>query len=155
MDEIDYRILRELQSNARISNVELAQRVGLSPTPCWNRVRNLEKEGVIEKYVAVLNQAALGRADTVIVELHLENHDDESLKRFEAMLTKLPEVVEAYLVTGEYDYYIKVAVAGTAGYEIFLREKLYKLPGIRQTRTSFTLRCLKQSLSAQQAIPKR
>jgi Lrp/AsnC family leucine-responsive transcriptional regulator len=153
MDEIDYRILCALQSHARISNVELAQRVGLSPTPCWNRVRNLERDGVIEKYMAVLNQAALGRPDTVIIELRLEDHDDASLKEFEAALTTLPEVVEAYLVTGEYDYYIRVAVAGTAGYEAFLREKLYKLPGIRQTRTSFALRCLKQT--AQPAVLKR
>jgi Lrp/AsnC family leucine-responsive transcriptional regulator len=149
MDEIDRRILRVLQFDARITNLELAEKVGLSPSPCWNRVRRLEQSGVIEKYVTLLNQAALGTPDTVIIEVRLERHDDETLKRFEHALTQFPEVVEAYLLTGEYDYIIKVAVAGTTGYERFLRDKLYKLPGIRETRSSLTLRCLKRVLSPQ------
>lgn len=147
MDEIDYRILRELQWNARITNTELADRVGLSSSPCWNRLRNLEKQGVIEKYVTIFNQRALGLPDTVIIYVTLDRHDDEVLKKFEDALAKLPEVVEAYLLTGDYDYYIKVAVSGTASYEAFLREKLYRIPGIRHTRTSFTLRCLKRAFS--------
>ena len=147
MDEIDYRILRHLQFNARISNARLAEAVALSPSPCWNRVRSLEQDGVIEKYVTIFNQAAFGLADTVIVEARLERHDDAILKKFEQTLASLPEVVEAYLVTGEYDYYIKLAVDGTAGYERFLRECLYKIPGISHTRSSFTLRCLKRSFS--------
>lgn len=149
MDEIDRRILRALQFDARITNLELAEKVGLSPSPCWNRVRRLEQSGVIEKYVTLLNQAALGTPDTVIIEVRLERHDDEALKKFEHSLTQFPEVVEAYLLTGEYDYIIKVAVAGTNGYERFLRDKLYKLPGIRETRSSLTLRCLKRVLSPQ------
>jgi Lrp/AsnC family leucine-responsive transcriptional regulator len=153
MDDIDYRILRELQWNARITNKALAERVGLSPTPCWNRLRNLERDGTIEKYVAVYNQAKLGLPDTVIINVILERHDDDVLRRFEQALLKLPEVVEAYLLTGDYDYYIKVNVAGTAGYERFLREKLYKIPGIRHSRTSFTLRRLKQTFSVQ--LPER
>jgi Lrp/AsnC family leucine-responsive transcriptional regulator len=147
MDEIDYRILRELQSNARITNVDLAKRVGLSPSPCWNRLRHLESTGVIEKYVTIFNQTALGMPDTVIIELRLNHHDDKILKRFEETLASLPEVLEAHLVTGEYDYYIKVAVAGTMGYEALLREKIYKIPGVTQTRSSFGLRCLKQSFT--------
>jgi len=152
MDETDLRILRELQANARISNVDLSDRVGLSASPCWNRLRRLEEEGIVESYVAILNQAAMGVPDTVIVEARLDRHDDEILKKFEEQLTKLPEVVEAYLVTGEYDYYMKVAVAGTEGYEQFLREKLYKIPGIAHTRSSFTLRCLKRSFSVPASI---
>ena len=126
MDEIDSRILRELQFNARVSNADLASRVGLSASPCWNRVRALEQQGVIEKYIAVFDQAALGLPDTVIIEVTLDRHDDDILKKFEAALERMPEVVEAYLMTGEYDFFIKVAVAGTEGYERFLREKLYK-----------------------------
>lgn len=148
LDEIDYRILRELQWNARLSNIALAKRVQLSASPCWNRVRHLEKEGVIEKYVTVFNQAALGLPDTVIVYVSLERHDDEALHRFEVALAKMPEVVEAYLLTGDSDYFIKVAVAGTAAYERFLREKLYRIPGISHSKTSFALRCLKQTFSA-------
>lgn len=149
MDEIDYRILRELQFNARITNKALAARVGLSPTPCWNRLRALEASGVIEKYVAVYNQAMLGLPETVILNIILERHDDEVFKRFEQALSKLPEVVEAYLLTGDYDYFVKVAVSGTDGYERFLREKLYRIPGIRHSRTSFTLRRLKQTYSVE------
>jgi Lrp/AsnC family leucine-responsive transcriptional regulator len=152
MDEIDYRILRELQFNARLSNVELAQRVGLSPSPCWNRVRSLEDEGAITQYVTILSQSALGMPDTVIVDVILDRHDDEILRRFEKALAQLPEVIEAYLLTGDYDFSIKVAVAGTEGYEAFLREKLYKIPGIRHTRSSFTLRCIKQTFSIRPSI---
>ncbi|MBI2833458.1 MAG: Lrp/AsnC family transcriptional regulator [Acidobacteria bacterium] len=155
MDDLDYKILRELQFDARISNVQLAEKVGLSATPCWNRLRRLEQEGIVEKYVTIFNQAALGMPDTVIIEARLTKHDDDILKTFEDTLAQLPEVVEAYLVTGEYDYYIKVAVAGTAGYEQFLREKLYKIPGIAHTQTSFTLRCLKRTFSVQPAFQKR
>jgi len=155
LDEIDYRILRELQFNARISNSELAQRIGLSPSPCWTRVRNLEANRVISQYVTIFSQGALGLPDTVIINVTLDRHDDETLKRFERVLAQLPEVLEAYLVTGDYDYAIKVAIAGTAGYEVFLREKLYKIPGIRHTRSSFTLRCLKQAFSISPAPTKR
>jgi Lrp/AsnC family leucine-responsive transcriptional regulator len=155
MDEIDYRILQELQFNARISNVQLAQRVGLSASPCWNRLRTLEDEGIIEKYVTIFNQAALGVPDTVIIEARLDRHDDETLKKFEDVLTDLPEVVEAFLVTGEYDYFIKVATSGTAGYEQFLRERMYKIPGISHTRSSFTLRRLKRSFSVPPPQPRK
>ena len=155
MDEIDSRILRELQFDARASNADLAGRVGLSASPCWNRVRALEQRGVIEKYVTIFDQAALGLPDTVIIEVTLERHDDDILKKFEAALARMPEVVEAYLMTGEYDFFIKVAVAGTEGYERFLREKLYKIPGIRHSRSSFTLRRLKQTYSVQPPFSRR
>jgi Lrp/AsnC family leucine-responsive transcriptional regulator len=104
VDEIDYRILKELQWEARLSNTELASRVGLSPSPCWTRVRNLEKQGTIEKYVTIFNQSLLGLPDTAFVYVTLEHHDDEALHRFEVALAKLSEVVEAYLLTGDTDY---------------------------------------------------
>ncbi|HCY61657.1 MAG TPA: AsnC family transcriptional regulator [Oxalobacteraceae bacterium] len=144
LDEIDRRILRELCHDGRISNQKLAERVNLSPTPCWNRVRALENAQVITEYVAVLDQRALGFPDTVIIEVTLDHHDDEIFNNFGETLAQLPEVMEAYIVTGEYDYLIKVAVAGTAGYEHFLRQKLYKIPGIRHSRSTFALRCLKR-----------
>ena len=148
MDEIDYRILRELQWNARITNTDLAQRVGLSASPCWNRLRHLEQQGIIDKYVTIFNQQALGVPDTAIIYLTLDKHDEAVLKKFEEALAKLPEVLEAYLITGDYDYFIKVAVANTAKYEEFLLHKLYTIPGIRHSHTSFTLRCLKRTHSA-------
>jgi Lrp/AsnC family leucine-responsive transcriptional regulator len=144
LDEIDRKILRTLSGDGRISNQKLAETVNLSPTPCWNRVKALEDAGFITGYVALLDQRALGLPDTVIIEVTLERHDDEIFKHFGEALAKLPEVMEAYLLTGEYDYLIKVAVSGTEGYERFLRQKLYKIPGIRHSRSTFALRCLKR-----------
>jgi len=149
LDETDRRILRELRRDGRLSNTRLAEKVGLSTTPCWNRVRALEERGVIDGYTALLNQEALGLPDTVIIEVTLERHDDAMLEKFGHALAQLPEVMEAYLLTGEYDYLIKVAVAGTAGYEEFLRRKLYKLPGLRHSRSTFVLRCLKRTHSVE------
>lgn len=147
LDEIDRKILRTLSHDGRISNQKLAETVNLSPTPCWHRVRALEESGHISGYVAVLDQRTLGLPDTVIIEVTVDRHDDEIFQRFSDALAELPEVMEAYLLSGEYDYLIKVAVSGTEGYERFLRQKLYKLPGVTHTRSTFTLRCLKRTAS--------
>ena len=149
IDEIDRRIMRELRLDGRLSNTKLAEKIGLSTTPCWNRVRALEERGVIEGYTALLSQKSLGYPDTVIIEVTLDRHDDDIFEKFGQALAELPEVMEAYLLTGEYDYLIKVAVAGTAGYEEFLRRKLYKLPGLRHSRSTFVLRCLKRTYSVE------
>jgi Lrp/AsnC family leucine-responsive transcriptional regulator len=127
----------------------LAEKVGLSSTPCWNRLKRLESSGYIDGYVALLNQEKLGLPDTVILEVTLDRNSEEIIDRFGKMLADLPEVVEAYLMTGEYDYLIKVAVEGTSGYERFLRDKLYRMPGIRTSRSYFALRCLKRQTSVQ------
>lgn len=147
LDEIDRRILRALRKEARLTNTELAEKAGISASPCWTRVRRLEEAGYIEGYVAVLNQTRIGFRDTVMIEVTLDRHDDDQIQKFGQMLAELPEVLEAYLTTGEYDYFIKVAVDGTAGYEKFLRERLYKVPGIRHSRSSFALKCLKREFS--------
>jgi Lrp/AsnC family leucine-responsive transcriptional regulator len=138
--------LDQHNADPRLSNADLAERIGLSASPCWQRVKRLEDAGYIESYVAVLDQKRLGLPDTVIIEVTLEKHDDEDLLHRLA-LTGLPEVLEAYLTTGEHDYFVKVAVDGTEGYERFLREHLYRIPGIRHTRSCFALRCLKRRLS--------
>lgn len=147
MDAIDKKILRTLSRQGRLTNAELAEQVGLSPSPCWTRVKRLEQGGVIKGYAAVLDQAALGLPDTVFIEVMMERHDEAQLQRFEAAVKDIPEILECHLVTGEYDYVIKAAVGGTAGYERLLRDRLYRLPGVRHTRTSFALRSLKQELS--------
>ena len=147
LDEIDRKILRTLSQDGRISNQKLADTVNLSPTPCWHRVRALEESGHISGYVAVLDQRTLGLPDTVIIEVRVDRHDDDIFQRFSDALAELPEVMEAYLLSGEFDYLIKVAVSGTEGYERFLRQKLYKLPGVTHTRSTFTLRCLKRTPS--------
>jgi Lrp/AsnC family leucine-responsive transcriptional regulator len=147
MDAIDRKIVRALARNGRATHAELAEEVGLSPSPCWTRVRRLEQAGVIKGYTALIDQAAVGLPDTVFIEVMMDRHDEESLRRFEETVMAIPEVLECHLVTGEYDYVIKAAVGGTAGYERLLRDRLYRLPGVRHTRTSFGLRCLKQTLS--------
>ena len=145
----DRKILHELQKNARLSNAELAERVGMSPSACWNHTRQLENDGYIQGYVALINQQKMGLPDTVMIEVTLNAHEEGTLACFGEELAALPEVLEAHLVSGEYDYLIKVAVDGTAGYERFLREKLYKISGIRHSRSHFTLRCMKSVPSVQ------
>lgn len=147
LDLIDRKILSALHLNGRLSISELAEQVGLSTSPCWARVKRLETSGTIEHYTAVINPAALGLRDIVFVEITLEKHDDKVLERFGKALTQIPEVMEASLVTGEYDYLVKVAVADTSDYERFLRERLYKIEGIRHTRSTFSLRTLKRLIS--------
>lgn len=147
LDPIDRRILSALREDGRLTTQALAEKVGLSPSPCWTRVKRLEESGAIEKYVALLDHKALGYNNVVFVEITLDKHDDRVLDQFGEALTRAPEVVEAYLVTGEYDYLAKVVVSGTDHYERFLRETLYRIPGVRQTRTTFGLRALKRAIS--------
>jgi Lrp/AsnC family leucine-responsive transcriptional regulator len=147
LDLIDRKILSALMKDGRLTNSELAAKVGLSASSCWTRVKRLEAEGAIERYVAIISQAALGLSNFVFVEITLEKHTDKVLDRFGAAIARMPEVVEADLVTGEYDYLIKVAVRDNADYERFLRERLYRIEGVRHTRSTFSLRALKWSTS--------
>lgn len=144
LDSIDRRILRELKRDGRISNAQLSERVGLTASPCWQRMRRMEDAGVIKGYTVVLDREKLGVPETVMIEVTLDRHDDAVLETFGRSMAEMAEVIEVWLVTGEYDYLIKVAVNGTRGYEEFLRTKLYRVPGIRHSRSSFALRCLKQ-----------
>ncbi|WP_171173620.1 Lrp/AsnC family transcriptional regulator [Ruegeria sp. HKCCD8929] len=145
LDQTDRRILSVLLENARISNSELAERVNLSPSPCWQRVRKLEERGYIKKYTAVLDQALLGMPDTALVEIRLQQHDSTSFEEFGAKLSKLPEVLEIFAKTGEFEFFLKVAVNGTAGLDEFIQRKLHPLPEIRETRSNFVLRNLKET----------
>ncbi len=145
LDKFDIAILEALQKDARISLQELGKQVGLTSSPCWNRVKRMEEAGVIEGYSVRVNPEKIGLTETVILHVTLDNHSDEALFQFGQALEAVPEVMEALLVSGDYDYYIRVAVEGTKGYERFLREKLYKIPGIRNSKSSFVLRRLKES----------
>lgn len=147
LDMIDRKILSALAGNGRLTMNELAGKVGLSASPCWSRVKRLEDSGAIEKYVAVLNHSFLGLSNVVFVEITLDKHDNAALERFGTALARTPQVLEAFLVTGDYDYLVKVAVGGPEDYERFLREVLYKVEGIRHSRTSFGLRALKRAVS--------
>lgn len=146
VDKFDLAILRVLQQDARASLQDISKRVGLSPTPCWNRIRRMEDEGVIRGYTVRIDAPKVGLTETVIVQVTLESHTDETLFEFGRTLEQIPEVLEAYLVSGDYDYYIRIAVRDTRDYERLLREKLYRIPGIRHSKSSFVLRTLKESL---------
>ena len=143
MDALDRKILTVLQTNARASLQEVGQAVGLSASPCWSRIKRMEEAGVIEGYTVRLNPQALGLADTVMVTL--DSHSDNTLEKFGEVLASIPEVVEAHLVSGEYDYLLRVVVKDTRDYERLLREKLYKIKGIRHSQSSFVLRTLKRA----------
>lgn len=147
LDELDRKILRALLKDGRKPNSALAEEVGLSTSPCWQRLKRLQDDGFIDGYTAVLDQERLGYPETVFVEVSLDKHDEQVLQEFGAELARVPEILEVYLVTGEFDYLLKVAVSGTRGYEKFLSGTLYKLPYIRQSKSTFTLRCLKKAHS--------
>jgi len=146
-DKHDLAILRELLTDSRCTLQEIGAAVKLSPTTCWGRIKRLESEGVIRQYTVLVDRARLGYKDTVLVQLTLDSHTDETLYEFGRTLAAIPEVLEAYLVSGDYDYLIRIAVRDTADYERLLREKLYKIPGIRHSKSSFVLRVLKDTLA--------
>ena len=143
-DRLDIAILRVLRDNSRRTLNEIGVEVGLSATACWTRIKRLETEGVIKRYTIDMDRAKLGFRDSVIIQVTLESHSDETLYEFGRILAAIPEVVEAYLVSGDYDYYIRIAVRDTRDYERLLREKLYKIPGIRHSKSHFVLRVLKE-----------
>lgn len=152
-DKFDLAILRVLQQDARASLQDISKQVGLSPTPCWTRIKRMEAEGVIRGYTVRIDPPSVGLTETVIVQVTLESHTDETLYEFGKILEQIPEVLEAYLVSGDYDYYIRIAVKDTRDYERLLREKLYRIPGIRHSKSSFVLRTLKESLIPLEVAP--
>ena len=144
-DRLDIAILKVLLADSRQTLQQVGAQVGLSTTSCWNRIKRLEAAGTIQGYTVKLDLARLGYRDTVIVQVNLESHSDETLYEFGRVLETIPEVLEAYLISGDYDYFIRIAVQDTRDYERLLREKLYKIPGIRHSKSSFVLRTLKKS----------
>ena len=144
-DKFDMAILRTLVKDSRRTLNEIGAEIGLSPTACWSRIKRLEADGVIQRYTIDVDRTKLGYHDTVIVEVTLESHTDDTLYQFGRVLATIPEVVEAYLVSGDYDYYIRIAVRDTRDYERLLREKLYKIPGLRHSKSHFVLRVLKET----------
>ena len=145
LDKFDFAILAALQHDGRASLQDIAAKVGLSTTPCWTRIKKMESEGVILGYTVRIDPGAVGFTETVIVQVTLESHTDEILEAFGNALAEIPEVMEAFLISGDYDYYIRIAVRDTRDYERLLREKLYRIPGIRHSKSSFVLRRLKES----------
>jgi Lrp/AsnC family leucine-responsive transcriptional regulator len=140
LDVIDLRILEELQRDGALSNVELARRVHLSPSPCLARVKALEASGVISRYVALLNAHKLGLGLSVFISISLKAQSKEALAEFERRIQEHDEVMECYLMTGDSDYLIRVAVADIGALEKFILEQLTPIPGIEKIRSSFALK---------------
>ena len=140
LDAIDLSILQQLQINARISNVDLAEAVGLSPSPCLRRVKRLEDNGVISRYVALVDPNSMGLTVNVFVQVSLERQVDEYLERFETSVKSWPEVMECYLMTGDADYHLRIVVPDLVTYETFLKNKLTRVPGVSNIRSSFALK---------------
>lgn len=140
LDRIDRAILHELQLDGRVSNVKLAERVNLSESACLRRVKRLEDAGVIEGYIMLINQMAVGLPSNVFVEITLNRQQREDLDAFEARVLQVPEVLECYLMSGDYDYLLRVAAADPGDYERIHHEQLTSLPGVARVRSSFALR---------------
>jgi len=143
IDDIDRKILALLQDDGRISLAALAEKVGLSPSPCLRRVRILEKSGIIARYVAVLSQRNVGLPVSVFVSIKLESQREDALNRFSKAIARWPEVLECYLMTGPRDYLLRVVVADLTAYERFLKQKLTRLDGIASIESSFALEQVK------------
>lgn len=143
LDAIDLRILSALQDDSSISNVELARRINLSPSPTLARVKHLESSGVISRYVALANPAALGLQLTVFVKVSLDRQVSAALKRFESEIAQFDEVMEVYLMTGDEDYLLRLVVPDIQALERFILNHLTKIPHVSNIRSSFALKQVK------------
>lgn len=143
LDQIDLAILRELQADGRLTNVELARRVNLSPTPCLERTRRLERGGYIAGYAAILNRDKLGAAMTVFVEVELDRTKPDVFERFKDAVVARPEVLECHLIAGGFDYLVKVALSDMDAYRDFLGRVLVSMPGVKATHTYVVMEAVK------------
>ena len=146
LNRIDRNILRELQQDGRLSYAELARRVGLTTTPCMERVRRLERDGVITGFSALVNPGTVGAALLVFVQIRLSRTSQDNFAGFRAAASDLPEVQECYLVSGDFDYLIKARVADMAAYREFLGETLLGLPGVQASTSYVVMETVKETL---------
>lgn len=145
LDAVDLKILAALQGDGRMSILNLAQRIGLSPSPCARRVRMLEDAGVIKGYSAIIDQAKVGLPVSAFASIKLERQREEDLDRFAQAVKRWPEVVDCYLMTGQRDYLLRIVVNDLRAYEDFIKSKLTRLDGVASIETSFALDQMKRS----------
>jgi DNA-binding Lrp family transcriptional regulator len=143
LDRLDRRILETLQLEARITNQELAKRVGLSPAPCWRRLKRLESEGVIAGYATLLSAPAIGLPVQAYALVSLENHHADTVAAFDRLVRERPEVLECHSMSGTNDYLLRIVAASMEAYEHFLSTQLLQLAAVRSVNTSFVLRTKK------------
>jgi Lrp/AsnC family leucine-responsive transcriptional regulator len=147
LDAIDRRILALLQQDARMTVQEIAEKVGLSTSPCHRRIKLLEEGGVIERYVAIVDQRAVGLPVSVFISIKLERQTEADLERFARAISGWSEILECYLMTGHRDYLLRVVVADLAAYEQFLKKKLTRIEGVASIESSFALDQIKYSIA--------
>lgn len=145
IDAKDRRIIRALQQDGRLTNLDLAAQVNLSPSPCLRRVRLLEEAGVISGYAAIVEPKAVGLRITAFIRITLSRHDREAVARFEARVKDIDEILDCHLMTGEADYLLRVLVPDLDAYENFVRHRLHEIPGINSITTSFVYGTVKAS----------
>lgn len=145
LDDTDLDILRLLQLDGRMSNAELAKRIGLSPASTFQRVRNLESGGFIRRYVALLDHEKVGKRLTVLAMVELSLHQDQPIERFRRAVLQIPEVLECYNVSGEFDFVLKIVVPDMRSYEALVREKLSAIKGVGKVTSSFVLSTTKHT----------
>jgi len=145
IDGIDRQIIAALQADGRLTNQDLSTRVGLSPSPCLRRVRLLEEAGIISGYKAIIDPKALGFSVTAFIRIKLEKHDDETVKAVEGRISSMPEVIDCWLMTGRWDYQLRVLAADLEAYEGFVRGTLQRVSGIASIDTSFAYGRVKQT----------
>lgn len=143
LDAVDRRILRALQRDGRLTTAELAEEVGLSPTPVWRRVKRLEEAGVIQGYRAVVDPTALGLTETIFVQVTVDRHSRDLQLQFAAAVAEMPEVLTAHFIAGASDFLLRVVAGDKADYYDLLVEKLYQLPGVHDVRSTFAMATLK------------
>ena len=147
LDEIDRKIIAALQADGRLPIVDLANRVGLSATPCQRRVKRLEEEGLIMRYAALVSPAAMGFGLQALVEVTLEDHSEKTVEAFEAAIRARPEVVACYAVTGDMDFLLHVFATDLASFSDFALKALLRMPGVKGTRSSFIMQAIKSDLA--------
>lgn len=145
LDRFDRKILDLLQQDGRISNVDLAQRVNLSESACLRRVRSLEQGGLIERYAAILDHKQLGLSGTVFVHIALRREEQSELAAFEEAVQKIPEIMECYLMTGEFDYLLRLIVSDMADFERLHNDALTRLPGVARVNSSIAIRTVRRT----------
>jgi DNA-binding Lrp family transcriptional regulator len=153
LDRYSLQILAELQRDARQTVQQLSAAVGLSPTPCWKRVKELEAAGVITGYTALVDREKLGLNLSVVVEANLKEHSEELVRRFERAVAASPQIVRCVSTTGQADYILTVLIADIQAYERFLHDTIFKLPGITHVRSSIVLKDIKQETRLPLAVP--
>jgi len=147
LDDIDRRIVSALQADGRLAMVDLAGKVGLSPTPCQRRVKRLEEEGVITRYAALVAPTALGVELQAMVQVTLDDHSETTVEAFESAIRARPEVVACYAMTGDMDFLLHVQAGSLAAFSDFAMKALLRLPGVRGTRSSFIMQEVKSDLA--------